>query len=186
MSSPHPLNQAVIVEALNNLRNGQLRNCKAMGFGNQVLEALKYPAMVDMLLNASVCWCNVSVNEDVVLRLLHQVKDVEKEVATVDRMLKLGASTEIVSKFYGLTHQEIALRRDILGLPKRQGRHPALDADQDAELWRRWKTLSAERAVQTADDRSVLEVAMDLSEGMAIPLATVWNAIESWVEEGLT
>ena len=32
-------------------------------------------------------------------RLLRQVADVEKEIAAVDRMLRLGASTEMVSKF---------------------------------------------------------------------------------------
>lgn len=30
MSAPHPLNQAVIAQALHDLRNGQLRRCKAM------------------------------------------------------------------------------------------------------------------------------------------------------------
>ncbi len=40
----------------------------------------------------------------------------------------------MVSRFYGLTHQEVALRREILGLPKRKGRHPVLDEDQDTDL----------------------------------------------------
>jgi hypothetical protein len=35
MSAPHPLNQAVIAQALHDLRNGQLRRCKAMGFGEE-------------------------------------------------------------------------------------------------------------------------------------------------------
>ena len=121
MSAPHPLNQAVIAQALHDLRNGQLRRCKAMGFGEEELDALKHPELVSMLVNATVSWCSVSVNRDVLKRLLSQVHDVEREIATVDRMLRLGASTEMVSRFYGLTHQEVALRRDILGLPKRKG-----------------------------------------------------------------
>jgi len=126
MSAPHPLNQAVIAQALHDLRNGQLRRCKAMGFGEEELDALKHPELVSMLVNATVSWCSVSVNREVLKRLLSQVHDVEREIATVDRMLRLEASTEMVSKFYGLTHQEVALRRDILGLPKRKGRHPVL------------------------------------------------------------
>jgi hypothetical protein len=51
MSSPHPLNQAVIAQALHDLRNGQLRRCKAMGFGDSELDALKHPALVSVLLN---------------------------------------------------------------------------------------------------------------------------------------
>jgi len=35
MSAPHPLNQAVIAQALHDLRNGQLRRCKAMGLARK-------------------------------------------------------------------------------------------------------------------------------------------------------
>ena len=145
MSAPNPLNQAVIAQALYDLRNGQLRRCKAMGFGEEELDALKHPALISVLANASVSWCSVSVNREVLRRLLKQAQDVEKEIATVDRMLRLGASTEMVSRFYGLTHQEVALRREVLGLPKRKGRHPVLDEEQDTELWRRWKAITSSR-----------------------------------------
>lgn len=89
------------------------------------LDALKHPALISVLANASVSWCSVTVNREVLQRLLNQAQDVEKEIATVDRMLRLGASTEMVSRFYGLTHQEVALRREILGLPKRKGATPS-------------------------------------------------------------
>lgn len=178
MSSPHPLNQAVIAQALHDLRNGQLRRCKAMGFGEDELDALKHPAQVSVLLNASVSWCSVTINRDVLRRLLMQAQDVEKEIATVDRMLRLGASTEMVSRFYGLTHQEVALRREILGMPKRKGRHPVLDESQDTELWRRWKVLAAQQNPSTNDEASLLRIAMDLSEHGA---ATVCGLVHDQV-----
>ncbi|MFP9230708.1 DUF2857 domain-containing protein [Pectobacterium cacticida] len=185
MSTPHPLNQAVIAQALYDLRNGQLRRCKAMGFGEEELDALKHPALISVLANASVSWCSVTVNRDVLRRLLRQAQDVEKEIATVDRMLRLGASTEMVSRFYGLTHQEVALRREVLGLPKRKGRHPVLDEDQDTELWRRWKAIANSRNVDQDDDSSILDAAMDLAEGMDLPLSVVWSAVKAWVDQGL-
>ena len=40
MSGPHPLNQAVIAQALHDLRNGQLRRAKSMGFDDKDLDAL--------------------------------------------------------------------------------------------------------------------------------------------------
>jgi hypothetical protein len=179
MSTPHPLNQAVIAQALYDLRNGQLRRCKAMGFGEAELDALKHPALISVLANASVSWCSVTVNREVLQRLLNQAQDVEKEIATVDRMLRLGASTEMVSRFYGLTHQEVALRRDILGLPKRKGRHPVLDETQDTELWRQWKAVTSSRNVDLEDETSILDAAMDLAEGMSLPLSVVWAAIRT-------
>ena len=185
MSVPNPLNHAVIAQALYDLRNGQLRRCKAMGFGEEELDALKHPALISVLANANVSWCSVSVNREVLRRLLKQAQDVEKEIATVDRMLRLGASTEMVSRFYGLTHQEVALRREVLGLPKRKGRHPVLDEEQDTELWRRWKAVTSSRTVEQEDETSVLDAAMDLAEGMELPLSVLWAAIKNWIDQGL-
>ncbi|RMX06824.1 DUF2857 domain-containing protein [Pseudothauera nasutitermitis] len=184
MSAPHPLNQAVIAQALHDLRNGQLRRCKAMGFGEEELDALKHPALVSVLANANVSWCSVSVNRDVLKRLLTQVDDVEKEIATVDRMLKLGSSTEMISKFFGLTHQEVALRRNILGLPKRRGRYPVLDEAQDVALWRQWQAGMKERGITPGDETEMLALTMDLAESMAVPMSVIWAAIRSWIEQG--
>ena len=185
MSAPHPLNQAVIAQALHDLRNGQLRRCKAMGFGEEELDALKHPELVSMLVNATVSWCSVSVNRDVLKRLLSQVHDVEREIATVDRMLRLGASTEMVSRFYGLTHQEVALRRDILGLPKRKGRHPVLDVAQDTALWKHWQAGIAERGITLDDEVAMLSLTMDLAETLSLPMSVIWAAIRNWIDQGL-
>lgn len=185
MSVPNPLNQAVIAQALHDLRNGQLRRCKAMGFGEEELDALKHPALTSVLANAVVSWCSVSINRDVFQRLLQQADEARQEITTVDRMLRLGASTELVGHFYGLTHQEVALRREMLGLPKRKGRYPALDEQQDTTLWTHWKAASTERGIDTGDDTAVLAVAMDLAEAMALPLSVVWTALRGWLDQGL-
>ena len=185
MSTSHPLNQAVIAQALYDLRNGQLRRCKAMGFGEAELDALKHPALISVLANASVSWCSVTVNREVLQRLLNQAQDVEKEIATVDRMLRLGASTEMVSRFYGLTHQEVALRREILGLPKRKGRHPVLDEAQDTALWQQWKAGVMERGIALDDEVAMLTLTMDLAEAMTLPMSVIWSAIRNWVDQGL-
>jgi len=180
MSLPQPLNQAVIAQALFDLRNGQLRRCRTMGFAEEVLEALKNPTLLSMLTNASVSWCSVSVNYDVLARLLKQAQAVEQEIVAVDRMLRLEASTEMVSHFYGLTHQEVALRREMLGLTGRKGRYPVLGEQQDIELWHQWKTLTDERHIDMTDDAAMLPAAMDLAENMELPLAVVWASIKSW------
>jgi hypothetical protein len=185
MSAPHPLNQAVIAQALYDLRNGQLRRCKAMGFGEQELDALKHPALVSVLANSKVSWCSVKVNRDVLQRLLRQGQDVDKEIETVDRMLRLGASTEMVSQFYGLTHQEVALRREILGLPKRKGRWPVLTEAQDTTLWERWRTCVKQRGIARNDDAAMLQLTMDLADELSLPVSVIWAAIREWTQQGL-
>lgn len=185
MSTPHPLNQAVIAQALHDLRNGQLRRCLAMGFGEQELEALKHPALVSVLANAKTAWCSMTVNREVLHRLLRQMDGVEQEIATVDRMLRLGASTEMVSKFYGLTHQEVALRREILGLPKRKGRHPVLDEQPETTLWEHWKPAITDHGIALNDETAMLALTMDLAEEQSLPMSVIWAAIRSWIDQGL-
>jgi hypothetical protein len=185
MSTPHPLNQAVVAQALHDLRNGQLRRCLSMGFSERELDVLKQPALVSLLANAQVPWCSVKVNTDVLWRLVSQLNDIEQEIATVDRMLRLGASTEMVSTFYGLTHQEVALRRDIIGLPKRKGRHPVLNEEQETTLWKRWKSAIDERGIALDDDSAMLTLAMDLAEALSLPMSVIWAAIHSWIDQGL-
>ncbi|MFT2543215.1 STY4526/YPO1902 family pathogenicity island replication protein, partial [Escherichia coli] len=79
---------------------------------------------------------------------------------------------------------EVALRREILGLPKRKGRHPVLDEKQDTDLWRQWKAVTGSRNVDLEDETSILDAAMDLAEAMSLPLSVVWASIKSWVDQG--
>lgn len=185
MSSPHPLNLAVIAQALGDLRSGQWRRCEAMGFSASDLEALKHPSAVSALINARVPWCSVRVNSKVVQRLLAQAREVEREIQTIDRMLRLGASTEMMSEFYGLTHPEVALRRQVLELPERKGRWPELTELQDTALWERWDAEVNSRGIELDDDTAMLALSADLAEAQSVPLAVVWSAIRRWIERGL-
>jgi len=181
MASPHPLNHAVIAQALHDLRNGQLRRCRSMGFSARALEALKHPHMVSMLLNAQVSWCSVQINCDVVHRILEQQPKFAQEISVIDRMLRLGASTEMLNDFYGLTHQEVALRREVLGLPHRRGRWPVLSEAQDSDLWQCWHDRVKRQSLNVADLPSMLNVCMALAEERDVPLAVVWTCVREWI-----
>lgn len=118
-------------------------------------------------------------------RLLSQWGDVQEEIQVIDRLLRLGASTELISRFYGLTHQEIAVRRGVLGLPKRKGRHPVLTEEQDCDLWNRWSETVKERGIALTDETAMLGIAADLAENMSLPISVIWSAIGRWIDEGL-
>lgn len=180
MSSPHPLNQAVIAQALHDLRNGQLRRCEAMGFTASALEALKQPSVVSVLANAKVAWCSVTIKSDVLQRLLEQERAAATEVEAIDRMLRLGASNEIISEFFGLTRQEVALRRRMLNLHPRKGRWPVMTESQESTLWEQWRSRTKTRGIMLHDHTAMLNVAMDLAEAHNLPLSVVWNAIRDW------
>ena len=185
MKTHQPLNQAMIAQVLQDLRNGQLRRCLAMGFTEPQLAALKRPELLSVLANAQVNWCTVKVNETVVQRILTQAIALQEEVTTIDRLLRAGASTEMMSQYHGLTHQEVATRRNILGLSQRKGRHPALDEAQDTELYNRWQPLREQRTVALNDEAAMLQLALEVAEAMSLPLAVVWATIQTWVADNV-
>jgi hypothetical protein len=183
MASPHPLNQAVIAQALHYRRNGQLRRALSMGFSEALLEALEEPTLVYLLVNSNVAWCKATVNPGLVQRLLEQTYTIKKEIETIDRMLRLGASTEMVSEFFAYTHQEVALRRKMLHLPDRKGRWPVLSESQDSSLWERWQAEMKSRGVSIEDNKAMLFLAMDLAQETSLPLSVIWSSIGVWVAE---
>jgi hypothetical protein len=183
MTMPHPLNQAVLVQALHDLRNGQSYRCLAMGFRERGLEMLKQPDLIALLMNARVPWCRVTVDQEMMDRLAVQAREVGREVGIVDRMLLLGASSEMVCKQHGLTHHEVALRRDVLGLTRRKGRYPTFGAAQEEALWQAWKAARAERGLALDEEKARLEWAMELAESLDAPLATLWAVLQRWLAQ---
>jgi hypothetical protein len=183
--TPHPLNQAVVIQALHDLRNGQSHRCLAMGFGEQELEMLKQPELVALLVNARVPWCTVTVDREILKRLAVQAREVGREIGAVDRMLLLGASSEMVCQYHGLTHQEVALRRDVLGLARRKGRYSTFSEAQESELWQAWKSARAERGIALDEENARLEWAMELAESSDVPLAALWAALQRWIAQEL-
>jgi hypothetical protein len=183
MAAPHPLNLAVVIQALHDLHNGQLRRCLAMGFAERELKMLKQPALAALLVNARVPWCTVTVDQKVLERLIGQACEIEREIDTIDHLLRLGASSEMICRRYGLVHQEVALRRDLLGLPRRKGRYPALSEEQEAELWRAWQT--ALECGLVPDDETVLAWAVERAESSGWSLAVIWTTVQNWITQGL-
>lgn len=59
------INEAVLTQVLNHLRNGQLRRCAEMGLRPEILAQLQQPAVMSILTNTPVSWVDVRVNIDV-------------------------------------------------------------------------------------------------------------------------
>jgi hypothetical protein len=98
-------------------------------------------------------------------------------------MLRLGASNEMVSEFFGLTHQEVALRRRMLNLRPRKGRWPVLTESQESTLWEQWRSRTKVPGLALHDQAAMLNVAMDLAEAHSLPLSVIWNAIREWINQ---
>jgi hypothetical protein len=181
----HPLNLAVALQILDDIRRGQLRSCLEMGFAEHHLRELIEPQCMSLLVNASVPWVKVVVDSPVVQRLLAQAKQNEEDQLIMEAV-KLGASSLLIHDLFGLTAKEVALRRSILGIPNRKGRWPALTQEQEQALWQHWVQIGKGTSTDPRDARALLQVAIRLTQLMPeVNLTMIWNTLQSWIQQEL-
>lgn len=196
--SKTPINEAILSQVLHNVRNGQLRRCIEMGLEPEILAQLQQPSALSLLLNTPVSWCSVTIDGNMVKKILNGAQRSDEEVRMVERALRLGATTHMLQQFFGLSPQDVALQRLMMGVTARRGRWREFSEQTDADLWYRWTFLMNEHQVDQADSIAMLDIAMLVAEEMKLPhsedageameslsLAIIWHRIQSWIKEGL-
>lgn len=196
--SKTPINEAILSQVLHNVRNGQLRRCIEMGLEPEILAQLQQPSALSLLLNTPVSWCSVTIDGNMVKKILNGAQRSDEEVRMVERALRLGATTHMLQQFFGLSPQDVALQRLMMGVTARRGRWREFSEQTDADLWYRWTSLMKEHQVDQADSIAMLDIAMLVAEEMKLPhsedageameslsLAIIWHRIQSWIKEGL-
>ena len=192
------INEAILSQVLHNVRNGQLRRCIEMGLEPEILAQLQQPSALSLLLNTPVSWCSVTIDGNMVKTILNGAQRSDEEVRMVERALRLGATTHMLQQFFGLSPQDVALQRLMMGVTARRGRWREFSEQTDADLWYRWTSLMKEHQVDQADSIAMLDIAMLVAEEMKLPhsedageameslsLAIIWHRIQSWIKEGL-
>jgi hypothetical protein len=196
--SKTPINEAILSQVLHNVRNGQLRRCFEMGLEPEVLAQLQQPSALSLLLNTPVSWCSVTIDGEMVKKILNSAQRSDGEVRMIERALRLGATTHMLQQFFGLSPQDVALQRLMMGITARRGRWREFSEEIDADLWYRWTHLMKEHQVSLADSVAMLDIAMLVAEEMKSPdnlvaedapeplsLAIIWHRIQSWLRDGL-
>jgi len=181
--SRQPINQAIISQLINDLRNGQLRRSLDMGFTEEDIRLLQDPERVSLLLDTPVRWSIVKVDSAIMRRLFNRVHDTEKEIAIIDEMLKLGASSQMIADVFGFNQREVAFRKRVLEIDKKQGRWQEVTEAQNHELWHKWKAKIEQYQLDQDNLVDMAKVCMILAKTSDIPMAMIWGAMKKWMEE---
>lgn len=192
-SSQQPLNQAMVQQILLNLQSGQIRKCYAMGLNDDLLKAFENDRYVRDLSNSPVCWVTPQVQPSVVERLISRSAQQAEQNRLIDRALVLGASNTLILQLFGMTNEEIAHRRKVLGVPQRKGRWPSLSQELEHAIWHRWVYLARENGVSCENLMGQLDVVIMIAEeyasipqadGSIVSLAQIWRALQDVIEDG--
>lgn len=173
------LNTTMLHQVLHELRNGQKQRCQALGLTEEVMEVLQGlpPSILSRLAHASVPWVEIKVDTAVMRRLIEQAERDERNERLINQALKLGASSAIMNRCFGLDHSETALRRRLLKIDVARGRPQGLTEEQERDVWLRWEQLRR----QDGNDEK-LDTMMMLAEEQGVSLTLIWNQLHLYGE----
>lgn len=174
------LNYAVLTDALHALKDGNIRHCEALGFTFDEMNALNQLSLDELFIlsRASAQFMAVSVRHDALRQLLALSRQEVQRQQQINRAIQLGGSIALLNRYFGLTSNEICVRRRLLGVAIPQGRTPIPDEQTDAEIWRQWQKLG----VKNLESPEALTAMMQVTEALSAPtvgpsLTSVWHRI---------
>ncbi|QJT81388.1 DUF2857 domain-containing protein [Kosakonia sp. MUSA4] len=183
------LNHAVLTEVLYALKEGNFRHCETLGFTFDEMNSLNQLTLDQLFIisRTSDQFMRVTVHHDAFQQILARSRQEIQRQQQMSRAIRLGASITLLSQYYGLTSNEICLRRRLLGIVVPMGRPPVPDEETDAEIWRRWQN----HRVENLQSFEALEVMMQITEALSSlvespSLNVVWSRISLCEKEKST
>lgn len=174
------LNYAVLTDALNALNGGDIRYCESLGFTLDEMNALNCLSLDELFLlsRAAAHFVSVSIRHDVLHYLLAQARQEHERHEQINRAIRLGGSIALLNQYFGLTSNDVCIRRRMLGVSVPNGRTPEPDDETDAAIWRQWQKCR----VQNLASPEALGAMMQITETLISPtkglaLTTVWKRI---------
>ncbi|MEI7174253.1 DUF2857 domain-containing protein [Pectobacterium carotovorum] len=182
------LNYAVLTNALAALKEGNFRYCETLGFTFDELNALNQLSLDELFIvsRASAQFMSITVRHDALKQILALSRKETQRQQQINRAIKLGGSIALLNHFFGLTSNEVCVRRRLLGVTIPYGRTPIPDEAVDAEIWLSWKKNRSENL----DTPDALEAMMQVTESLSSrekgpSLTAVWNRITLGEKEAL-
>lgn len=174
------LNYAVLTDALNALKEGDIRHCESLGFTFDEMNALNMLSLdeIFMVSRAAAPFVSVSIRHDILLHLLALARQEHKRQEQINQAIRLGGSIALLNQYFGLTSNETCLRRRLLSVSVPYGRTPEPDEETDAEIWRQWQKCRVDNLESSDALAAMMQVTEKLlpdAEGLS--LTTIWKRI---------
>lgn len=128
------LNYAVLTDALHALKEGNIRYCESLGFTFDEMNALNQLSLDELFIisRESAQFLAVTVHHDALHLLLAKSREEALQQQRINHAIRLGGSIALLNKYFGLTSNEVCLRRRLLGVRVPYGRTPEPDEETDA------------------------------------------------------
>ncbi|MCE8014096.1 DUF2857 domain-containing protein [Billgrantia desiderata] len=175
------ISQAVIWTAIQHLRDGNVRRAKALGFTDDELRELRRMSAteLDELAHDAHAVCRIALDHTMLLAKIRRITADKNREAQIERALRLDASTEMMTRWFGMSGNDCATRRILLGLVAKQGRRPEPTESEEHDAWQRWQGITPQ-----PDDleRSLADISgmMTLADETGLSLSVLYGLIKRW------
>ena len=174
------INYTILTDALHALKVGDIRHCESLGFTFDEMNALNQLSLDELFAvsRATAPFVSVSVRHDVLHHLLAQARQEYHHQQEINRAIRLGGSISLLNHYFGLTSNEVCLRRRLLGVSVPYGRTPEPDEETDAAIWLQWQKCR----VENLESPNALIAMMQVTEVLlprfqGLSLTMVWRRI---------
>ena len=174
------INYTILTDALHALKEGNIRHCESLGFTFDEMNALNQLSLDELFTvsRAAAPFVSVSVRHDVLHHLLAQARQEYHHHQEINRAIRLGGSISLLNHYFGLTSNEVCLRRRLLGVSVPYGRTPEPDEETDAAIWLQWQKCR----VENLESPNALIAMMQVTEVLlprfqGLSLTMVWRRI---------
>ncbi|MGQ7746192.1 DUF2857 domain-containing protein [Pectobacterium brasiliense] len=172
------INYVILTDALHALKQGNIRYCESLGFTFDEMNDLNLLSLDElfMISQAAAPFVSVSIRHDVLHHLLALACQEHKRQKQINRAIRLGGSIALLNQYFGLTSNEVCLRRRMLGVSVPFGRTPEPDEEIDAIIWREWQKCRVENLASPEALGAMMQVTETLlSQTEGLPLTAVWK-----------
>ncbi|CAI0897200.1 Protein of uncharacterised function (DUF2857) [Serratia marcescens] len=183
------INYTILTDALHALKVGDIRHCESLGFTFDEMNALNQLSLDELFTvsRASAPFVSVSVRHDVLHHLLAQARQEYQRQQQINRAIRLGGSIALLNHYFGLTSNDVCLRRRLLGVSVPYGRTPEPDEETDSAIWLQWQQCR----IDNLESPDALIAMMQLTEALhpeskGLSLTTVWKRIAQWEQDAAT
>lgn len=188
------LNLSILHMVHNSIIQGKINSLIEMGFTLEQLQRMKELsyAQIAHIADSKVPLISVHINTQMFDTLLARAQEHEDRLQLIDKSISLGASIEVLSKYFGLSTADISCSRKLKELSISKGRLRKPDENEKKIIWEQWLSRKSDNPdIEKPDDESRLLAYMDITQHVSmlnkddepLTLTSVINELEPLIDK---
>lgn len=159
------LNYITLTLVLQAVRDGNINYCNSVGLTLDEVRELSKLTLDEFLFisKTPAIFLDISVNHERLQYNLLRSRQESHLQQQINRAVRLGASHEMLYRYFGLSSNDVAVRRRLLGVSVPGGRKVLPDENTDAKIWLLWK----KKHVDDTESFEALDAMMQITEELS-------------------